>query len=466
MISLSINELDHASQLILSSIQQECFAHEIKALSSDKPLDRKSRLLCLNPFMDEDRLLRVGGRLGNSGLPYDNMHPILLPKHHHITKLIARDEHIRLLHCGPQQLLFSLRQRYWPLSGYNLAKQTVHQCSICFKANPKPLNQIMGSLPRSRFIGNYPFQTTGVDYAGPFQLRDRKTRGFKIIKGYVAIFICFLTKAIHVELVTGLTSDCFIAALRRFVSRRGKPTSIHSDNGTNFVGARTKVKELFTFLSDNTHKKRIIDWAANKGIGWSYIPPRAPHFGGLWESGVRSIKHHLTRVVGNSSLTYEDFCTVLLQIEAVLNSRPLYPFSSDPQDPNPITPGHFLIARPITSVPDQPLEHIPDSRLKMYQRCQKMVQMFWNKWRKDYLNHLQVRTKWKDRTSTIRIGDLVIIKEDNLRPCHWKLGRIQDVQKGPDDLPRVVTLRCENTVLKRPITKICPLPNEKEDMES
>lgn len=462
--SLSINELDHASQRILSFLQQECFVNEIKALSSDTPLDRKSRLLCLNPFIGEDRLLRVGGRLGNSELPYDNMHPILLPKHHHITKLIARDEHIKLLHCGPQQLLFSLRQRYWPLSGYNLAKQTVHQCSICFKANPKPLKQIMGSLPKSRFIGNYPFETTGVDYAGPFQLRDRKTRGFKIIKGYIAIFICFLTKAIHLELVTELTSDYFIAALRRFVSRRGKPTSIHSDNGTNFVGANSKLKELFTFLSDNSHKKTIIDWAANEGIEWSYIPPRAPHFGGLWESGVRSIKHHLTRVIGNNSLTYENFCTVLLQIEAVLNSRPLYPFSSDPQDPNPLTPGHFLIARPITSVLDQPLQHIPDSRLKSYQRCQKMVQAFWNKWRKDYLNHLQVRTKWKVKTPAIKIGDLVVIKEDNLRPCHWKLGRIQELHNGPDDLPRVVTLRCENTIVKRPITKICPLPREEKDM--
>lgn len=97
-------------------------------------------------------------------------------------------------------------------------------------------------------------------------MRDRKTRGFKIIKGYVAIFICFLTKAIHIQLVTGLTSDCFIAALRRFVSRRGKPNSMHSDNGTNFVGARTKLKELYTFLSDNSHKKTIIDWAANEGI--------------------------------------------------------------------------------------------------------------------------------------------------------------------------------------------------------
>lgn len=172
-------------------------------------------MLSLNPFIDKDNLIRVGGRLTNSQFNFDKIHPIILPNHHPLSKLIAEHEHVKIMHCGPQQLLSSLREVYWPISGRNLVRQVVHNCVICAKANPKNLNQLMGALPAERLAGSYPFQITGVDYAGPFQLRDRKTRNFKTFKAYIALFICFLTKAIHIELVTDLTSECFISALRR-----------------------------------------------------------------------------------------------------------------------------------------------------------------------------------------------------------------------------------------------------------
>lgn len=272
------------------------------------------------------------------------------------------------------------------------------------------------------------------------------------------MFICFSTKAIHIELVTELTSECFIAALRRFIARRGKPESIHSDNGTNFVGSKAKLEELYEFLTKNSNQKTIIDYATSEGIKWHFIPPRAPHFGGLWESGVRKIKFHLKRVIGSSTLTYEDFMTILIQIEAIINSRPLYPMSSDPFDLNPITPGHFLIGRPITSLLDQPLQHISESRLKAFQRLQKLIQTFWDHWRKDYISELQTRNKWKVKSPSIKHGDMVIIKEDNLHPCNWKLGRVEDLHIGTDGLPRVAIVRCSNGTIKRPITKLCLLP--------
>lgn len=455
---LTLEELQDSSRRLISLAQSQSFSLEIRALSSGEPLHRKSKLLCLNPFLDHEKLIRVGGRLGNSQFDYGKKHPVILPNHHLISKLIALDEHLKLLHCGPQQLLCSLRESYWPLSGRSLVKQIVHNCVICSKANPKTLNQIMGELPPERLNGSFPFQTTGVDYAGPFLLRDRKTRNYKLSKSYIAIFVCFLTKAMHIELVTDLTSDCFIAAFRRFVARRGKPYCIYSDNGTNFVGAKTKLDELTAFLRNIAGRNAITEFASSEGVRWCFIPPRAPHFGGLWEAAVKSVKRHLKRVIGATHLTYEDLSTILLQIEAILNSRPLHPLSSDPTDLNPITPSHFLIGRPTTALPDRPLQQVPENRLELYSRLQKLIQTFWDRWRKDYVCELQARTKWKARCPTINEGDMVLIKEDNLQPCHWKMGRIAQVFPGPDGVPRVVMIRCSSGIIKRAISKVCVLP--------
>lgn len=197
------------------------------------------------------------------------------------------------------------------------------------------------------------------------------------------------------------------------------------------------------FFNNNKNWEAIIDFAANEGIEWKFIPPRAPHFGGLWEAGVRSVKLQLKRVVAEASFTYENFSTILIQIEAILNSRPLHPMSSDPQDLNPIIPGHFLIGRPITSLPDQPLQHIPEGRLAMHQRLQKLIQTFWDRWRRDYISELQVCSKWKVKSPCIQKNDMIVIKEDHIHPCNWKLGRVLEVHNGSDGLPRV-----DNTVPK------------------
>lgn len=198
----------------------------------------------------------------------------------------------------------------------------------------------MSALPSASVTKSKIFAHTGVDYAGPFDLRLSKHRGRGTFKGFVAVFVCISTKAIHLELASDLSSKSFIAAFKRFTSRRGVCTDIYSDNGTNFVGANreltTNFEEAIKQITSN-----VADSLAIQGTTWHFIPASSPHFGGLWEAGVKSFKHHLRRILNNTTLTYEEFYTLLTQIEASLNSRPLCPISSDPNDIDALTAGHF-----------------------------------------------------------------------------------------------------------------------------
>lgn len=454
----SVDELAIALLALIKLIQRNFFAKEYECLSKSLPISSKSKILSLSPILDQKGILRVGGRLTNSSFDYEMIHPIILPANHHFTLLLLREAHEKLLHAGPQQMLASIREQYWPIHGRNMAKRVVHQCVICFRANPKSLNPIMGNLPKERVTPTFPFAVTGVDYAGPFTLRDKKGRGYKSIKAYVSIFICFTTKAIHLELVSDLTKEAFIATLRRFVARRGKPKEIFSDNGTNFVGTNNSLREMKRFIDLN--KDSLMSHFAEEGIKWKFIPPYSPHMGGLWEAGVKSFKFHFKRVCANALLTFEEFYTVLSQIEAILNSRPLSPLLSDPKDLSPLTPAHFLIGRSLTSVVDPDVTHIPDNRMSTYQRIQQIQQHFWTRWSKEYLSSLQQRSKWQINQHNIKIGDIVIVKEDNLPPLCWLLGRVEELHPGQDNIVRVVSLRTSKGIIRRSFPKLCPLPSE------
>lgn len=184
---------------------------------------------------------------------------------------------------------------------------------------------------------------------------------------YVAVFICLCTKAVHLELVSDLTTERFIQALRRFASRRGKPKDMYSDNGTNFVGACNKLRDLNDLLKSPAHKEKIAYHCLEEGTQWHFNPPSAPHFGGLWEAAVRSAKGHLLKVVGETLISPEDMTTLLAQVEGCLNSRPLTPMSDDPNDLDPLTPSHFLIGSNLQALPDPDLDNFPMNRLDRYQ---------------------------------------------------------------------------------------------------
>lgn len=454
---LTVNELESSLNLLIKQVQVESFSSEYNALLNKIEISKKSKLLPLTPFMI-DGLIRVGGRLKNSKYSFEKKHPILLPKGHRLTKLIIESEHERLMHCGAQQLLYSVREVFWPISGKSVCKQVVRNCIICFRANPPSQpNYLMGNLPAVRVNECRPFLNVGVDYGGPFLLKDRKTRGARVTKAYVCLFVCMSTKAVHIELVSELTTEAFLATLNRFINRRGLPLNIYSDNASNFVGANNEISQISEFLHFNSEK--ISSQLIKNKINWHFIPANSPTFGGIWEAGIKRCKFHIKRVVGNNKLTFEEFNTVLVNIESILNSRPLSPLSPDPNDVSALTPAHFLIGETLTALPERSVLHVPENRLGKFQKLQYMYQHFWTRWHKEYVSDLQVRTRWKQNSQQLlKIGSLVLIKNDNLPPLQWQLGRVMKLCPGADGVVRVVHIKVTGGEVKRAVNRLCVLP--------
>ncbi|XP_043276039.1 uncharacterized protein [Venturia canescens] len=437
----------------IRKIQNEHFAAEIRALQEKEPLPRATDLKALNPFLDGKGQLRLGGRLRHSFLSYDERYPLILPRHH-VSELIIDQTHSRSLHGGPQLTLRLLRQNYWILGARSLVKSRINRCLNCARERAVSASQLMGDLPSPRVNPSPPFSHCGVDYAGPFHITPFVGRGQKSRKYYVALFVCLATRAVHLEYVDDYATSGFIAAFQRFVSRRGLPSDMYSDNGTNFQGADNELRRAFlsTLKNPDLHAKFETD-----GIRWHFIPASAPHFGGLWEAGVKSFKHHLKRVVGTHTLSQLEFSTLLCAIEACLTSRPLAPLSDDPDNFDALTPGHFLIGRPLLSVPEPSLLELNENRLSRWQKVLAMREHIWKAWSHDYLHTLQQRAKWQKASRSVQVDALVLLKNEQLLPCRWELARVVATHPGPDGFVRVVTLRTAKTQLKRPIAKVCPL---------
>ncbi|XP_061719560.1 uncharacterized protein LOC133526796 [Cydia pomonella] len=451
--NLTYTEIKSSKTKLLQLAQQESFPEDYKLLSLGKPLQSKSRLLSLTPFLDDQKLIRVGGRLNNAYYSYDIKHPILLCSRHHLTKLLFDMQHMALLHAPPQLLLASVRQKYYPLGGRNLARHLVYKCVRCIRFKARPFQVSMGNLPIDRTQLEYPFLHTGMDFAGPVLIADRKGRGSKTIKSYILVFVCLAVKALHLELVTSLTTESFLAALRRFMSRRGKPQTLYCDNGTSFVGASN---ELSNFLKHN-HDKLQSGMAENL-INFKFSPAYSPHFGGLWEAAVKSTKYHLKRILSLTHLTYEELNCCLIQIEAILNSRPLTPLSSDPSDLTYLSPSHFLIGRSLLSVPQEPLTEENISRLERFQRVEKLKQHFWSRFSNEYVTLLQHKTKWHTSTDQLQVGTMVLVKDRALPPLLWLLGRVTKLYPGTDNVTRVADIRTKKGVIRRAYNNLCPLP--------
>ncbi|XP_052754454.1 uncharacterized protein LOC128201460 [Galleria mellonella] len=224
-----------------------------------------------------------------------------------------------------------------------------------------------------------------------------------------------------------------------------------------FISSNRHLNEMYKMFFEN--RSDIADGLAVRHISWEFNPPSAPHFGGIFESGIKSTKYHLKRIAGAQVLTLEEMITIVTKIEAILNSRPLCALSSDPDEVNVLTPAHFLVGGPLIGLPEVPLEDSNVCVRSRWQMLKKITQVFWRTWQRDYLHTLQQRNKWLENRGSVNVNDLVILVESNLPTLSWKLARIVQVHPGPDNIVRVVSVKtASGSVFRRPVVKICPLP--------
>lgn len=313
----------------------------------------------------------------------------------------------------------------------------------------------MAALPKERVTIDRPFHRSGVDFCGPILVKSG-IRRVTAIKCYVAVFIYFVTRAVHLKLVSNLTSDAFLAALTRFMARRGMCAYINSDNATNFVGANKVLRNYFKLSSNN---KTVSETLANECVQWHFNPPAAHHFGGLWETAVKSGKSHLIKVTKGALFSFEEMNTLLCRIEAVLNSRLMTAISTDPNHYQALTPSHFLIGGPAIMPQEPDLSNIPITRLRRFELMRAQLQHFWKRWSQEYLPQLHKRRKWTTLNQQVKIGDLAVLKVDNIAIMKWNLVRVVNILPGDDGVVRVVSIQTpDGAVMKRPVTKIALLP--------
>lgn len=461
---IDVSVLEKAELAIVRLVQRRAFKTELTCLLANKRKRNLGSLSRLSPFMDEDSIIRVGGRIGkSSSLDWRIKHPIILPKKHPVTELVIRYHHKKVQHGGRDATLNEIRQRgIMIVNASSRVRNEIFKCVTCRKLRGRFGEQRMADLPSERCSEVAPFTYSGVDMFGPFLIKE----GRKELKRYGALFTCFSSRAIHLESTNSLETDSFIMALRRFISRRGDVRRLRSDNGTNFVGASAELKKAVKEMDQQKIAEFLLrnntDW-----IGWDFNTPTASHMGGVWERQIRSCRSILSSLLNNHSHSLNDECfrTVLTEVEAIVNSRPLSVETINDSDSLiPLTPNLLLTMKSkiVMAPPGEFNENDMYSR-RRWRRVQHLVNEFWTRWRTEYLQTLQQRRKWQTQRRNFAVGDIVIIKDDAHQRNEWRLARITDVRSNDDGQVRSVFVQTSTrNAYERPVSKIVLLLESRE----
>ncbi|XP_072050041.1 uncharacterized protein [Amphiura filiformis] len=459
---LTLDEVQHAEEVIMQKVQREAFPEEFSALQRNQQVSKTSNLCNLNPMLSNG-LLKVGGRLHNACITEAAKHPLILPKHHHVGDLIIRHIHQQCNHQGRNHTLAELRQRYWIINAATAVKNLVKKCIVCRKQNARAGNQMMADLAPSRVKAeDPPFSCTGMDYFGPFEVKQ----GRSCRKRYGVIFTCMSTRAVHLEIAESLDTSSCINAIRRFIARRGPVKEITSDNGTNLVGANNEMRQALKELNEED----IQSFATRRNIVWKFNIPAASHHGGVWERQIRTVRKILQAMLTEQHLkgarNEEQLYTLLCEVETTINSRPLTLASDDPKDLDVITPNHLLQLKSPESFPPGKFVEQDQYARHRWRQVQYLADFFWKRWTKEYLSMLQQRQKWLKPQRNLQEGDIVLIVDNNAPRNSWPMGRVQQVHHDKKGLARSAIVKTKTAVLNRPVTKICLLLEQEDKCKS
>lgn len=417
-------------------------------------ISKESRLFKLSPVIDQEGVIRLDSRLTNAAcLPDETKFPIIVPKKHYVTNLLIDWYHRRFSHANGETVVNEIRQKYHVPELRVCVRKIAKHCFWCrvYKATPQPPR--MGPLPSVRltpYVRTFTF--VGLDYFGPTNIRIGRSN----VKRWVALFTCLTTRAVHLEVAYNLSTESCKMAIRRFIARRGAPQEIHSDQGTNFQGASRELSEEMHAIN-----LALAGTFTNAVTQWKFNPPYAPHMGGVWERLVRSVKTALASMLTTKNPNEETFITVLTEAESMVNSRPLTYLALDTTEHEALTPNHFILLS--SNGVNQPIAAPTDERFALksnWKLVQIMLDRFWTRWIKEYLPVISRRTKWFGESKPIKVGDMVIIVNDQVRNS-WTRGKIIRVYPGQDGRIRKADVHTLNGIFQRPVTKLAVLDIER-----
>ena len=463
---LQVETLQEAEQVILKATQDRAdFMKTVNISTNDEgevttSSRSGSQLAGLDPFV-RDGVLRVGGRIRRSGLPDNEVHPIILPKKSHVTNLIIGHCHEATGHAGRGMTLSRVRASgYWIIGARCAVSQYLRRCVSCRKLRGQPQQQKMADLPPDRLQEAAPFTYSAVDCFGPYYVKEKRSQ----VKRWGVLFTCLCTRAIHIETANSLSADAFLNAFRRFVARRGSVRVLRSDRGTNFMGGRNELENAFSEMDADQLRRGLLrhDCELTK---FEMNVPHASHMGGVWERMIRSARAALDGVLRahcqQGGFDDELLRTFLAEAEAIVNCRPLTSLNLNPSDasePQPLCPMQLLTLKGSVVLPPPGVFHREDVYCRRrWRRVQAMADQFWRRWRSDFLPALQQRKKWTKTEPNLQVGDVVVIMDDDAPRSQWPLGRVVEAHESADGLVRTATLRSRGSLYDRPIHRLVRL---------